>query len=86
MLRALLIAVSLEGVLPGLTRVRRPIAVIRHDRIRDARTRRGLRALARHLAAASPSPAPRTVADWRRPETRSSGGGTGAGVVFFRTG
>lgn len=87
MLRALLVALNLEGVLPALVRVRRPIALIRHDRIRDPRTRQHLRAIARHLSAAPPVPEPAsTVADWRWPETRSGGGGTGATVVFFRTG
>jgi len=86
-LRALLVALNLEGVFPGLVRVRRPIAVIRHDRIRDPRSERQLRAVARHLAA-TPSVPERasTVADWRWSETRSGGGGTGATVVFFRTG
>jgi hypothetical protein len=82
-LRALLIAVSLEGVLPGLTRVRRPVPVVRFGRLRD---RRLLRSLARHLSATPPAPAPRMVADWRLCETRSGGGGTGASVAFFRTG
>lgn len=83
MLRALLIAVSLEGVLPGLARVRRPVPVVRFGRRRDGRR---LRALARHLAAAPSMPVPRTVADWRVYDTRSGGGGTGAQVVFFTTG
>jgi len=84
-LRALLIAVSLEGVLPRLTRVRRPIAIIRHDRIRHKRAGWRLQALARHLAAARPVSSPAPVADWRLSETRSGGSGTGATVVFFRT-
>jgi hypothetical protein len=85
-LRALLVAVSLEGLASGLPRIRRPIAVVRRDRRRDVRVQQNLRELARHLSARDPVPVPGAVADWRWLEPRSGGGGTGANVVFFRTG
>ena len=84
MVSTLLVALSLRGV-PGLiTRRRRPIPIVRYDRVREPRARAQLHALARRLLGGEvPAPAG-AYADWRRGETRSGAAATGARIVFFR--
>jgi hypothetical protein len=83
-LRVLVVAFSLEGILPGLGRSRRPIGVVRYSRARDPRGRAELCTLARAMLATEPPNAPCNVFDWRRPGTRTSATTTGARTVFFQ--
>jgi len=83
-LRVLVVAFSLEGILPGLGRARRPIAVVRYPRAQEPRGRADLRTLARAMLAAEPPKAPCNVVDWRRTGTRTSAMTTGARTVFFQ--
>ncbi|HEX9728652.1 MAG TPA: hypothetical protein VGA37_09120 [Gemmatimonadales bacterium] len=50
MMRSLLVAVSLEGQLPGSARLRHPLPVVWYDRVREVRRLAALHALARRLA------------------------------------
>lgn len=84
MLNALFVALTLEGVLPGLTRIRRPVPMVRYDRVREPRARTHLLTLARRLLGAAPAVAPASIVDQRATATRSSSLSTGAQTVFFR--
>lgn len=86
MLSALLVALTLDGALPGLVRVRRPIPFVRHDRVREPRARSHLHALARRLLENDEPPVPTPFGDWRRGPTRSGAGSTGARTAFFLNG
>jgi hypothetical protein len=84
-LRALLVAFTLEGVLPGVRRPRRrPAPIVRYDRVREPRARTNLLALARRLLGTDPAGAPPSFVDHRHGETRSSSLSTGAVTVLFR--
>jgi hypothetical protein len=83
MLGSMLVALVLEGVLPGLTRIRRPVPVVRYDRVREPRSRTNLRDIARRLLGSDTPPAVVTVADWRAADTRSASAATGGCAVFF---
>lgn len=84
MLSALLVALSLSGV-PGLiARLRRPVAVVRFDRVREPRSRTYLLELARDLARAAPAPTLPAVVSWDWGETRTGAATTGARTVFFQ--
>jgi hypothetical protein len=85
-LRVLVVAFSLEGILPGLGRARRPIGVVRYSRARDPRGRADLRTLARAMLATEPPKASceRHGIDWRRTGSRTSAMTTGARTVFFQ--
>ena len=83
MLSAVLMALTLEGVLPGLVRVRRPIPFVRYDRVREPRARAALHALARRLVEADEPPVSAAFQEWRRGETWSGAGSTGACTVLF---
>ena len=80
---SLLVALFLEGVLPALSRIRRPVPVVRYDRVREPRARTHLRDIARRLLGADTPPALVTVDDHRVAETRSSSAATGGCTVFF---
>jgi hypothetical protein len=83
-LSAVLMALTLEGVLPGLVRrVRRPIPFVRYDRVREPRARGNLHALARRLVEADEPPVAAAFRESRRTETWSGAGSTGARTVFF---
>lgn len=77
-------ALTLEGVLPGITRPRRPVPVVRYERAREPRALRNLRHIARRLLSGPEHPATVAVSGFRS-ETQSLSGGTGAQVVVFRT-
>jgi hypothetical protein len=83
MLHAMLMALTLEGVLPALRRVRRPVAVVRYDRVREPRIRANLRRIARHLSHSADAAVAVAFADCRVAETRSGGASTGARIVLF---
>jgi hypothetical protein len=83
MLGAVIMALTLEGVLPGLGRIRRPVAVVRYDRVREARVRANLRRLARRLSRADLPEPTSTFSDCRSPATHSSSRSTGARTVIF---
>lgn len=83
MLSVVLMALTLEGVLPGLVRVRRPIPFVRYDRVRQPRARAHLRALGRRLLEADEPPVAAAFGEWRWSETWSGAGSTGARTVFF---
>ena len=83
-LSAVLMALTLEGVLPGLVRVRRPIPFVRFDRVREPRARADLHSLGRRLVEADELPVCAAFQEWRRGETWSSAGSTGARLAFFQ--
>jgi len=85
-LGAVIVALTLEGVLPGLGRPRRPVAVVRYDRVRESRIRANLRRIARRLSRHEPAECPAVFTDIRAGETRSAGAGTGARTVLFSGG
>jgi hypothetical protein len=85
-LSAVVVALTLEGVLPGLGRVRRPVPVVRYDRILEERARASLRGIARHLTRNDPADVTGATADCRHLETWSAALATGARTVFFTTG
>jgi hypothetical protein len=80
----LLVAFTLEGVLPGMRRPRAPVPLVRYDRIRGPRARAHLFALARRLLGVEPTPVVSSFVDARGANTRTSGGSTGALNVFFQ--
>jgi len=83
-LSALLVAFSLEGLVPALAaRFRRPVAVVRYDRVREPRSRTNLWTIARHLLHAENQVVQTNVADLSEPDTKSSSAATGARIVFF---
>jgi hypothetical protein len=82
-LHAVLIALALEGVLPGLGRIRRPVAVVRYDRVRAMRVRANLLRLARRLSRSQLPEPTSAFTDCRSLATRSSGSSTGARTVIF---
>lgn len=86
MLSALFVALTLDGALPGLVRVRRPIPFVRYDRVREPRARGNLHALARRLVDADAPPVLPVFREWTLTETRSGAGSTGARTVFFLSG
>jgi hypothetical protein len=84
MLNALLVALSLGGVPGFVARFRRPVALVRHDRVREPRGSTHLAGLARRLmreATAAPAP---TILEWDWSETRTASMSTGAQTAFFR--
>ena len=83
-LSAVLMALTLEGVLPGLVRVRRPIPFVRYDRVREPRARAHLRALGRRLLEADEPPVSVAFGEWHWSETWSGAGSTGARLAFFQ--
>jgi hypothetical protein len=84
MLNALLVALSLGGLPGWVARLRRPLAVVRFDRVREPRARAHLAALGRELVNAAP-PAPAfTPLEWDWGETRTASASTGAQTTFFR--
>jgi hypothetical protein len=85
-LSAVLMALTLEGVLPGLARLRRPIPFVRYDRVREPRARAHLYSLARRLAEADEPPVCAAFREWRRAETWTGAESTGARTVLFQTG
>jgi hypothetical protein len=85
MLRAVFMALTLEGVLPGITRPRRPVPVVRYERTREPRALRNLRHIARRLLGTADPHATVAVSGFQSPETQSLSGATGAQVVVFRT-
>jgi hypothetical protein len=83
-LSALLVAFSLEGLVPALAaRLRRPVPVVRYDRVREPRSRTNLWAIARRLLHAETQVVETNVADQRASDTQSSSAATGARIVFF---
>jgi len=86
-LSAVLMALTLEGVLPGLARrVRRPIPFVRYDRVREPRAQADLYSLAHRLAEADEPRGVTAYQEWRRTDTRTGAGSTGARTVMFQTG
>jgi hypothetical protein len=85
MVRALFMALTLEGVLPGITRVRQPVPVVRYDRAREPRALRNLRHIARRLLGPEPQGLAVVVEGFLALDTQSVSGATGAQVVVFRT-
>jgi hypothetical protein len=84
MLNALLVALSLGGVPGFVARFRRPVALVRHDRVREPRGSTHLAGLARRLMREAPAaPAP-TILEWDWSETRTASMSTGAQTAFFR--
>jgi hypothetical protein len=81
-LSAVLVALTLEGVLPGLVRVRRPIPFVRYDRVREPRARADLYSLARRLVEADEPPGLTPYQEWRRSETQTGAGSAGAAWSF----
>lgn len=84
MLNAVLVALTLEGVLPGLGRLRRPVPVVRYDRIHRARVRANLLRIARRLAHRPDAGLAVAYSDGRVVETISRSASTGACTVLFR--
>jgi hypothetical protein len=86
MLNALLVALSLGGLPGWIARRRRPVAVIRYDRVREPRGCAHLAGLGRRLVS-EPPPAPMmTIMEWDWGATRTGSAATGARTAFFTGG
>jgi hypothetical protein len=85
MLRALLVAMWLDQVLPGLWLRRRPMAQVRFDRAREPRHVANARALAQRITEGAPTVEARARSDEPafRQGTSTSGGAGGAVIVIF---
>jgi hypothetical protein len=83
-LSALLVALSLEGLVPALAgRFRRPVPVVRYDRVREPRSRTNLWTLARRLLEVEDQAFVPTIAEQPMGDTQSSSAATGARIAFF---
>jgi hypothetical protein len=83
-LSALLVAFSLEGLVPALAaRFRRPVPVVRYDRVREPRARTNLWTLAQRLLHAEDQDFVPTIAEQPMRDPQSSSAATGARIVFF---
>jgi hypothetical protein len=86
MFNALLVALSLGGLPGWVARRRRPVAVVRYDRVREPRGRSHLSGLGRRLVS-EPPPAPvTTIMEWDWGATRTGSTSTGSRAVFFQEG
>lgn len=84
MLSALLVAFSLEGLVPALAaRLRRPVPIVRYDRVREPRARANLWAIARRLLDTDGPVVVADAVDRRATDPQSASAATGARIVFF---